>query len=100
MPVSETEQFDIVGGTTTHRPSRTIPRVCGVVKHDELYRDAYDGINQYDEWGVGVELLIDQIRELKVKILGGQNRWSPQRHPPATERCTSSTSVAWWKLFE
>jgi hypothetical protein len=33
-----------------------------------LFQDTYDNINRYNEWGLGIETLIDQISEFGIKI--------------------------------
>ena len=33
-----------------------------------LFQDAYDNINKYNEWGLGIETLMDQISELGIKV--------------------------------
>ncbi|MEM6503987.1 MAG: MafI family immunity protein [Planctomycetota bacterium] len=35
---------------------------------DDLYRDIFDYINERNEWGLGMEILIDQISEYEIKI--------------------------------
>jgi len=35
---------------------------------EDLFRDVNDYINQFDEWGLGIEMLIDQISELEITI--------------------------------
>lgn len=34
----------------------------------QLFTDVHDYINKHDEWGVGVEILVDQIYEYDIKI--------------------------------
>jgi hypothetical protein len=34
----------------------------------DLCRDVDEYINRFDEWGLGVEILIDQISEFEIKI--------------------------------
>ena len=34
----------------------------------DLYWDVHDYINEHDEWGLGMEILIDQISEFEIKI--------------------------------
>ncbi len=34
----------------------------------DLYRDVHDSINSFDEWGHGMEVLIDQLSEFDIKI--------------------------------
>jgi hypothetical protein len=34
----------------------------------DLHKEVSDYINRYDEWGVGMELLIDQLSELGIQI--------------------------------
>jgi hypothetical protein len=34
----------------------------------DLFRDVHDYINSFDEWGLGMEVLIDQLAELEIKI--------------------------------
>ncbi len=35
---------------------------------EDFYRDVYDYINRHNEWGLGLEILIDQIIEYEIKI--------------------------------
>lgn len=35
---------------------------------DDLLRDAHDYINRFDEWLLGMEVLIDQLAEFGIKI--------------------------------
>lgn len=39
---------------------------------EKLYRDVYDYFNRHNEWGLGVEILIDQIIEYEIKITPDQ----------------------------
>jgi hypothetical protein len=41
---------------------------------DDLSRDVDDCINRFDEWGLGMEVLIDQISEFEIKITPEQFR--------------------------
>jgi len=34
----------------------------------DLFRDVHDYINRFDEWGLGMEVLIDQLAESDIKI--------------------------------
>jgi hypothetical protein len=34
----------------------------------DLFRDAHDYINRFDEWLLGMEVLIDQLAEFDIKI--------------------------------
>jgi hypothetical protein len=34
----------------------------------DLFRDAHDYINRFDEWLLGMEVLIDQLAEFGIKI--------------------------------
>lgn len=34
----------------------------------DLFRDVHDYINRFDEWGLGMEVLIDQLAEFDIKI--------------------------------
>jgi hypothetical protein len=34
----------------------------------DLFRDAHDYINRFDEWGLGMEVLIDPLAEFEIKI--------------------------------
>ncbi len=38
----------------------------------DLYRDVFDYINRHNEWGLGLETLIDQLSELEIKITADQ----------------------------
>lgn len=35
---------------------------------DGLYKDVHEDINRFDEWGLGMETLVDQLTELDIKI--------------------------------
>ncbi|MGC1274501.1 MAG: MafI family immunity protein [Planctomycetaceae bacterium] len=35
---------------------------------DDLFRGVHDYINRFNEWGVGMKMLIDQISEYEIKI--------------------------------
>ena len=39
-----------------------------------LHRDVRAYINDYDEWGLGMEVLIDQLAEFDIKITREQRR--------------------------
>ena len=39
-----------------------------------LFQDVHDYINKYNEWGVGIEFLIDYISEFEIKISREQFR--------------------------
>ncbi len=39
-----------------------------------LYREVHDLINRYDEWGIGMEFLIDWIGEFEIEITAEQLR--------------------------
>jgi len=47
--------------------NRALESVHSTIPAD-LYRDVFDYINEYDEWGLGMEILIDQISEYEIKI--------------------------------
>ena len=34
----------------------------------DLFRDVDDDINRFDEWGLGMEVLIDQLAEFEIEI--------------------------------
>lgn len=38
----------------------------------EVYTEAYDYINRYSEWGVGIEALIDGLTDLEIQISSDQ----------------------------
>ncbi|MDR2195251.1 MAG: MafI family immunity protein [Gallionellaceae bacterium] len=39
---------------------------------DHLHSHVHDYINRFDEWGLGMEMLIDQISEFEIKISSEQ----------------------------
>lgn len=38
----------------------------------QLLREVHDDINRHEEWGLAIEILIDQISELDIQITQGQ----------------------------
>jgi hypothetical protein len=51
--------------------NRALNSVTGLIPAD-LHNDVYDYINRFNEWGVGMELLIDRIGDLEIVITGEQ----------------------------
>ncbi len=47
--------------------NRALETVRSIIPND-LYRDVFDYINEHNEWGLGMEILIDQISEYEIKI--------------------------------
>ena len=41
---------------------------------EPLFREVHDYINKYGEWGLGLEILIEQISEYEIKIALAQYR--------------------------
>ena len=42
--------------------------VCQQLLDEEMYSEIHDYINKYDEWGLGIEMLIDTLSEDDIKI--------------------------------
>lgn len=47
--------------------NRALEAVRSVIP-SALYTDVHDYINRYDEWGLGIETLIDELIELEIPI--------------------------------
>jgi hypothetical protein len=51
--------------------NRALDRLVPHIPHD-LFGDVYDYINRHHEWGLGMEILIDQLVEYEIKIASEQ----------------------------
>ena len=47
--------------------NRALEAVRSVIPAD-LYTEVHDYINRHDEWGLGIETLIDGLSELEIRI--------------------------------
>lgn len=45
---------------------------------DDLYQDIHDYVNKHDEWGLGMEILIEHLSEYEIKISLEQYRTTEQ----------------------
>ena len=51
--------------------NRALEAVRLVIPAD-LHKDVHDYINRHDEWGLGVETLVDGLTELEIRITAEQ----------------------------
>jgi hypothetical protein len=53
------------------RCNRALEAVRSVIPAD-LYTDVHDYINRHDEWGLGIEILVDGLIEWELRITAEQ----------------------------
>jgi hypothetical protein len=51
--------------------NRALESVRSLIPAD-LYTEVFDCINRHDEWGVGMEALIDGLNELEIRVTSDQ----------------------------